>query len=347
MSIFNTTLTILLPLVLNLIFTPAIIAIAKKNNLFDFTDERKTHSGQIPRLGGIGIFLSLFISAIILNILFGFNLHIGFYIALFLIFLSGVIDDFKPVKPIVKLLSQIVASLILIAGGYIFSHIYIPFFDINLNLGLFSYPITIIWVVGITNAINLLDGMDGQAGGVSIIASIALAIFSLILGNTDIAVITLILSGSLLGFLCFNFPPAKIFMGDSGSLSLGFFLAAIPLLFKISEVKGKIVLVTIALLIIPILDVFSAIIRRKKDGKSFFAPDRGHIHHKFNDFTSLNTRQILLVIYTLCIFSAGMAGLFLFKTNTITTLALLFNVIIHLLVFSFLHRRKKRENNLR
>lgn len=345
LSIFNISLSFLLPLVLNLIFTPIIISIAHSKKLFDATDERKTHVGQIPRLGGIGIFISLLVAVITINLIFKFEIPFAFYIGLFLIFVSGVVDDFKPIKPIIKLLTQIAASLALIVGGITFSQVYIPFLNIMLNLGYFSYPITIMWIIGMTNALNLLDGMDGQAGGVSFISVFVFGIISLILGQFGIAVLAFILAGALLGFLCFNLPPAKIFMGDSGALTLGYFLAALPLLYQSPEIKGKIVLVVIALLIIPILDVFSALIRRTMDGRSFFSPDRGHIHHKFTDLTSLNTKQILAVIYLLCLMSAVFAFLFLFKTNILTNAGLFLNIVIHLLLFRFLHKRKKRDLN--
>lgn len=341
MKIFYILLSILLPLVINLFLTPAIIAIAHKKKLYDATDERKTHTGDIPRLGGIGVFLSILISAAVLYLLLKIQIPLAFYISILLIFVSGLTDDFKPVKPIVKLLTQVVATLILIVGGVSLTHIYIPFFNTTLTLGYFSYPLTFLWIIGVTNALNLLDGMDGQAGGVSAIGSLAIAFASILLGQVDIAIICFILSGALIGFLYFNLPPAKIFMGDSGSLTLGFFLASLPLLFKLPTNKGKMFLVTVVVLIIPIFDVFAAIIRRKLDNRSFFTPDRGHIHHKFIDFTSLNTKQILCFIYSLCITSGILGILFLIKTNVYTSLGLLFNIVLHIYVFRFLHKRKK------
>lgn len=341
MKIYYILLSVLLPLVLNLILTPVIITIAHKRKLFDITDERKTHKGDIPRLGGIGVFLSMMISFVIMFLLIRTEIPIAFYISLLLIFISGLTDDFKPVKPIVKLLTQIVATLILIVGGVSLTHIYIPLFNINLYLGIFSYPLTFLWIIGITNALNLLDGMDGQAGGVSAIGAVTIAIASLLIGQLHIGILCFILSGALIGFLYYNLPPAKIFMGDSGSLTLGFFLASIPLLYGQPTIKGKMMLVTIAVLIIPIFDVFAAIIRRKLDNRSFFTPDRGHIHHKFTDFTSLNTKQILGVIYSLCITSGLLATLFLVYTNIYTSLGILLNIVLHIYIFRFLHNRKK------
>ena len=341
MNILYITLSIILPLVLNLIFTPIIISIAHKNKLFDATDHRKTHVGNIPRLGGIGFFTALMISAIIMQILTKSSVSIAFYISISLIFISGIVDDLKPVRALVKLLAQIVASIILIIGGHTLSHIFIPFTAINFELGFIQYPITFLWVIGVTNALNLLDGMDGQAGGVSAIGSITLGVAALILGQLNIAILCFLLAGAVIGFLNYNFPPAKIFMGDGGSLTVGFFLAAIPLLFQSPDDKGKMILVGIAVMLIPILDVFAAIIRRTKKKISFFEPDRGHIHHKFIDFTSLNTRQILGVIYSICILSGTLATLFILKTNVLTQIGLIINLIIHTILFTFLHRRKE------
>lgn len=333
--------SILLPLTINLITTQVIIYIAHKKELFDAQDHRKTHTGNIPRLGGIGIFLTIIISVIIFFLILKEHISLTFYLATTLIFLSGIVDDFKPVKPIIKLIAQITAALTLVIGGNVFSHVYIPFAGVNLDLGIFGYILTFVWVIGVTNAINLLDGMDGQAGGVSFFASLAIGIISLLTGNFQIAIICFMLCGSLIGFLNYNLPPAKIFMGDSGSLTLGFFLGALPLTFSSDILVGKMVLVSIAVLIIPIFDVFAAIIRRKMEGKSFFTPDRGHIHHKFMDFTSLNVKQILIVVFSLSIVSGLIAILFIQYPGFITDTLLFINVFIHLGVFGFLHKRKK------
>lgn len=345
MNILYLTLSIILPLVLNLIFTPIIISYAHKKELFDITDHRKTHKGNIPRLGGIGIFAAMLISAILIYVLTKSSTSVPFYIALSIIFISGIVDDLKPVRALIKLLAQVAAALTLIIGGYTLSHVFIPFTNITVNLGYLKYPLTFLWVIGVTNAINLLDGMDGQAGGVSTIASISMGIIALLLGQTGIAITCFILAGSLFGFLYYNLPPAKIFMGDSGSLTVGFFLSAIPLLFQTPEIKGKMILVAIAVLLIPIFDVFAAIIRRSRKRISFFVPDRGHIHHKFIDFTSLNTKQILLLIYSLCTLSGILAALFILKTDTLTVIGLVINLIIHSILFAFLHIRKEANLN--
>ncbi len=335
-------ISLVLPFILNIIITPIIISYAHKKELFDATDHRKTHVGNIPRLAGIGIFISTFISSVTLLIISKNDLNLSFLLSISIIFLSGIIDDIKGVRALVKLIAQITVSLVLILSGNTLSHVFIPFINYNLYFGIFQYPITIIWIIGITNAINLLDGMDGQAGGVSALASLTLGIISALTGYAAIAIVCFVLTGALSGFLKYNFPPAKIFMGDSGSLTVGFFLSAIPLLYTASEMKGKIILVAIAILLIPIFDVFAAMIRRTRLKISFFEPDRGHIHHKFIDFTSLNTRQILFVIYSICIISGTISILFITKTNTFTQIGLFINLLIHSVLFAFLHHRKEK-----
>ncbi len=329
-------------MVINLILTPIIIKIAHNRQLFDKKDFRKTHIGNIPRLGGIGFFTSSVISMFIIYLVTENYTSLTFSIALTLVFISGLIDDLKPIRASYKLIIQILATIIIIIGGHTLSHIFIPFLNINLYLGVFQYPMTFLWIIGVTNAINLLDGMDGQAGGVSILGVVTFSVISLILGRIDIAIICLVFAGALIGFLRFNLPPAKIFMGDGGSLVIGFFLATLPLLFSEPEIKGKVALVAVAVLLIPILDVFAAIIRRTRLKISLFEPDRGHIHHKFTDFTSLSTKQILIFIYAACILSGTLATLFITNTTLFTQLGLIINLFLHLLLFAFLHNRKKR-----
>ena len=341
MTIFQLILSFIIPLFFSLIFIPIIINIAHKKELFDATDHRKTHLGNIPRLGGIGFISAYIVSIIILNIILKDSLSYYFYLSILVIFISGVIDDINPVRAIVKLIAQILASILLIMGGHTLSHIFIPFIEYNLYLGYFQYPITFFWIIGVTNSLNLLDGMDGQAGGVSLIGSLTIGIVSLILGQPLIAVTSFLISGALIGFLKFNLPPAKIFMGDGGSLTIGFILSSFPLLFTQPEHKGKVILVSVAVLLIPMLDVFAAIIRRTKLRISFFKPDRGHIHHKFQDFTNLNTKQTLIVIYSICILSGIFSTIFIFNTNKLTQIGLFINLIIHSFLFAFLHRRKE------
>ena len=155
---------------------------------------------------------------------------IVFLFAYFLVHLIGLIDDFKNIRPMYKFIAQIIATLIIIIPNRTLSLLHIPFINITLDIGIWGYALTAIWIIGASNAVNLIDGMDGLSGGVSAIAALFLAIIAIALGNPVTAFISFAMFGSLIGFLVFNFPPAKIFIGDSGALFLGFALATLPLL---------------------------------------------------------------------------------------------------------------------
>jgi len=190
----------------------------------------------------------------------------------------------------------LLAAIIVTAGGFLIRSITLPYLG-GLALGLFAYPITVLWLVGISNAVNLIDGMDGLAGGISAFAALSMGIIALIQGAAVTSVLCFALFGTILGFLVFNFPPAKIFMGDSGSLFLGFCLAAFPLVGGISKVSAfGTLLVPVTLLTIPILDISTSVIRRLRNKVSIIHPDKEHIHHKLLNM-GLNQRQILWVLY--------------------------------------------------
>lgn len=345
MSLQHLTIAFILALILSMIFMPLIIKIAHKKELFDSTDHRKTHTGKIPRLGGVGFILSTILTYYAVSYFINLEMNNYVILAICIIFLTGLVDDLITIRPIFKLLSQIISISIIIMNDYTFSSVLVPYTNFNLTFGMFKYILTILWIIGVSNAMNLLDGMDGQAGGVSFIAAMFIGICAIILGEYDIAMMNFILAGALLAFLIFNLPPAKIFMGDSGSLTIGFILAIQPLMFSTQENKGKMILVAIAVLLVPILDVFSAIIRRTKLKISFFEPDRGHIHHKFLDFTSLNVKRTLFVVYSFVIVSGLLALLYIKYTGFLTTTGLFLNLFIHIWLFLFLHRRKKERSN--
>lgn len=332
---------IIIALLLNLVLTPIIVKLAHSNEIFDSTDHRKTHKGDIPRLGGIGIYLSTACSYYLCTIIFPVDFNYLLFFAMTIIFITGLVDDLIELRAYIKLLSQLLAVVLLSIGDYTLSHVLVPYSNYLWNFSFLRFLFTLIWIVGVSNAINLLDGMDGQAGGVSLFSAISMGICALISGDANIALLCFILSAAITSFLVFNLPPAKIFMGDSGSLTLGFILAVIPLLFKSPEIKGKMILVSIALLLIPILDVFSAIIRRSKLKVAFFVPDRGHIHHKFLDFTSLSIKKVLGVVYSLVIISGIISVLYLKFTNYWTVTGLFVNLFVHIGLFVFLHKRKK------
>ncbi|MEM5947455.1 MraY family glycosyltransferase [Spirochaetia bacterium 38H-sp] len=267
---------------------PYIIRISHKKGWFDPKDSRKLHSGDISRLGGIGIFLGFFIAFIVVYIAFGFNGSEKFsYDKILLIsgviimFITGVLDDFFFLKARIKLAGQIIAAIIIVflAGYYIKSFI-VPILNVEISLGLAGQFITVFWILAVVNAVNLIDGMDGLASSIVITAIFFLNIISFLQSNYVAMLIGLTYLGSMLGFLRYNFPPAKIFMGDGGSHFIGTMLAIMPFIIYGREVSSFALIPVLLLLSIPVFDTFFAILRRVRKNVSIGIADKEHIHHK-------------------------------------------------------------------
>ena len=299
-----------LAFIINLYLTPILIYFSHKHGIFDKVDERKVHTEDTSRLGGIGIFASFLISSLIspalVRLILGSEvifhqpqIKMPFLIAaVSVIFITGILDDFAEIRARYKLIGQLIASILAVLGGALITRIGIPFSLYTLELGYFAIPLTILWYTGISNSLNLIDGIDGQSSGIGIIASMIYGFVFLLHGQFLPAIICFALVGSLFGYLFFNFPPAKIFMGDSGSLFLGFILALLPIAtFPQSETS---LVLPMTMLAIPIFDVIAAIWRRKREKRDIFSPDRFHVHHKLMNM-GMSNRNILAVIYGLCL----------------------------------------------
>jgi len=294
-------------LLLSAISMPLIIKVAQKRELYDAVDERKIHTGNIPRLGGLGIFISFLIVLLAYGILSqtGFETGGHFWalaLCMFLVYAVGFIDDLVDLRARYKFIVELSGAVFLVALGFRFYSIALPFQLGSIAIPSYiSYPLTVIWILGVTNALNLIDGMDGLAGGVSAFTAAVFGVFFLLGGDFGAAFICFTIMGSIFGFLIVNLPPAKIFMGDSGALFLGFSLSILPLIGPgagHSEI-GFVPAVTV--LLIPIYDTFSAIIRRTRAGLSVFSPDKLHLHHKLLDL-GLSVRGALGVIYSAQVF---------------------------------------------
>jgi len=292
---------------LALILIPTIRRLAHRFKWYDLPNKRKIHTGLIPRLGGSGMYLSFVAAALLTPLLvalvsggsadmrYGLR-YIPFFLGITLIHVVGLIDDFHNLKALLKFFIQLLAAVIVTSGGFLIRSLTIPYLG-TLPLGPMAYPVTVFWIVGISNAINMIDGMDGLAGGISAFAALSMGIISLLQGAVLTSVLCFALFGAIVGFLVFNYPPAKIFMGDSGSLFLGSCLASIPLAGGISKVSAfGTLLVPVTLLTIPILDIITSVIRRLRNKVPIIHPDKEHIHHKLLDM-GLNQRQILGVFY--------------------------------------------------
>jgi UDP-GlcNAc:undecaprenyl-phosphate/decaprenyl-phosphate GlcNAc-1-phosphate transferase len=300
-----------LALIVSAAIIPAVIGISHRRKWYDIPDERKIHNNPIPRLGGIGIFLGLIVSAVavplLLPVLFpgrpwpvSYSLrYLPVFVSFGLIHFMGLADDFHNLHALLKFALQIAAASLVTVGGFTISTVHIPGLT-TFSLGIFAYPVTVLWIVAISNAINLMDGIDGLAGGIAGISALTLGIISLLNAQPMPALVAFCLFGSVLGFLAFNFPPAKVFMGDSGSLMLGFVLAVIPLLGGPGKTTIGSMFAPATILLIPILDTISAIVRRTREKRAIYSPDRQHIHHKLLAL-DLKETSILLIIYGACV----------------------------------------------
>lgn len=285
---------VVIPFLFVLAIIPFIKKVAIHVNALDIPDGRKVHTHPMPRLGGLGIYMGFLLG----YILFG-DMSIrmnAILIGSFIIIVTGIVDDINPIPAKVKFLFQTLAACVVAFYGQILLKD-LSAFGFYINFGILSYPITILFIVAIINCINLIDGLDGLAAGLSAIYFMTIGIVIVHwLQVFDLnAIITFIMLGATLGFLCHNFNPAKIFMGDSGSMFLGYMIAVIALLgFK--NVTLTTLLAPICLLAIPILDTSFAIIRRVINKKPIDEPDREHLHHQLLNL-HLSHRNTVLVIY--------------------------------------------------
>ncbi len=293
-------------LVASVLLTPLVMKLAFRIGAVDRPNYRKVHASVMPRIGGLAIFGAFLIGYMILR---PDNEHAtGILIGAFIIIMVGFLDDMLEITAKAKLAGQLAAAVVVVFwGGLQIDFINLPFIG-QFDFGYLSIPFTIIWIIGITNAINLIDGLDGLAAGVSTIALVSIAVMAMIMGNGFVVATAAILAASSLGFLAFNFHPAKIFMGDTGSLFLGFMISVLALLgFKNITVVS--LLIPIILLGVPISDTFFAIVRRIRMKQPISAPDKSHLHHCLLR-AGFSHRQTVLVIYGLAILFGGAAVLF-------------------------------------
>lgn len=298
MSILSLILCFSMAFAISLALTPAVTSLAYKIGAIDVPkDKRRVHKKPIPRLGGLAIYYGFLISVV-----FFCNMDkqlIGIIAGSLLIVGVGILDDVMQLRAGVKFIVQIIAALIVAYCDVRVKAISMPIPIVEggiLSLGIFSVPITVLWIVGVTNAVNLIDGLDGLAVGISSIATFSLFFIAILAGEPIVAILAAALAGSCLGFLPYNFNPAKIFMGDTGSTFLGYMLSIICIqgLFKGYVIISFIV--PFLILGLPIFDTAYAILRRIKNKKPIMSPDRGHLHHRLIDM-GLSQKQTVAVMY--------------------------------------------------
>ena len=330
----------LVAFILALFFTPLAIRIAPKIGAIDIPkDNRRMHTKAMPRFGGLAIYIGTIVAMIaflpmnakLLGVIAGGTI----------IFLVGIYDDIKGMPAKVKLAAQIVCAIILFQFSVNISFVSNPFGD-----GYFFFPwwlsllVTMVWIVGITNTVNLIDGLDGLAAGVAFIASVSISYTAYLTGRPEISLAILAIAGACLGFLPFNFNPAKIFMGDSGSLFLGFMLAGISVM---GPMKGATIIATVVpmlVLALPIFDTVFAIVRRLVNGRPIMEADKGHLHHRIMA-VGLGQKRTVLTLY-------GMSGIMgvaaiLFSRGLIVETTILVLVAITL-IFVFIKEQEVLED---
>jgi UDP-GlcNAc:undecaprenyl-phosphate GlcNAc-1-phosphate transferase len=319
LSVRSYLIMILASLTMSLLLTPLVKKLAYRVGAVDHPNHRKVHSNVMPRLGGLAIYIS-FITSSFIFLELNSNLK-GILLGSAIIITLGIVDDIIGARAKIKLVGQILATIPLLAYG-----LEINFASDLVLIKALGIILTIFWVVGLINAVNLIDGLDGLAAGVSLIGVLSLAMVSLTQGISLGVHLSLILAGAILGFLKYNFNPAEIFMGDTGSMFLGYTVASISLL-AISNSTGSVIYLTpILALGVPIFDTNFAFSRRMLNGKHPFSPDKEHIHHRFINF-GLDQRQTVLTIYLISLIF-GLMSILLAKYNSFTSLFVIFAILI-------------------
>ena len=310
--------------------TPAVKICAKHFGAVDVPkDNRRMHKVPIPRMGGLAIFLGFIVSVLLFGKLD--QQMSAILLGAVLVVILGIVDDKMALPPSIKFVGQIVAALIPALNGVDIERFTNPFADGSyFSLGIFSVPITVIWIVGLINAVNFIDGLDGLAVGVSSIASITMFTIAVLVSETYVAIVMAALAGACIGFMPYNMNPAKIFMGDTGSMFLGYILATMSIqgLFKFYAVISF--AVPFIMLGLPIFDTAFAIIRRLLKGQSPLKADRGHVHHRLIDM-GFDQKQSVAILYVLSAI-LGLSAVLLTTSGEVKIIILVVAVLLSVMI---------------
>lgn len=331
MSIANIFLIIVITMLFVLMFIPVVKQVALHVGALDIPNARKVHKQPIPRLGGLGIYAGFLLG----YMMFGHeSIQMNaILIGSIIIVITGIVDDIKPISAKHKFLGQLAAATIIpVYGGIILRDV--SFFGIYFNFGILSYPLTIFFILGVINCMNLIDGLDGLAGGIASIYFLTIGIISIFFMNSSglDAILTFVMLGSTLGFLYHNFNPASIFMGDSGSMFLGYMIAVIALL-GYKNVTFTSFIVPIFLLAVPIMDTLFAILRRFINHKPISEPDKNHLHHQLLK-QNFSQKRTVLTIYLIDILFAIASIVYVLGNNIVgmVVYAMLFIIVLVLIL---------------
>jgi UDP-GlcNAc:undecaprenyl-phosphate GlcNAc-1-phosphate transferase len=286
--------TFVTAIIIAIIICPFLIKYSHKIGAVDAPNYRKMHTRSLPTIGGVAIYFAFLVAFLYIAQIT--NISYTILVGATIIFITGFVDDLISLKPWQKLLGQIIATVIVLGEGIQIHYLTLPFVGESIHVNYWvSFAISFVWIIGITNGINLIDGLDGLAAGVSGIAATSIFAMALIMGNIPVALLSLALVGSTAGFLCFNTYPAKIFMGDTGALFLGFMLAVLSVM-GYKQVTLITVVIPIIILAVPIIDTLVAIVRRKVNRQKITVADKSHIHHKLID-AGFSHRGAVFFIY--------------------------------------------------
>ena len=337
--------SIVIAFVISFAMTPLVKSFAIKIGAMDVPrDQRRMHNHPIPRMGGLAIFFGF-----ILTVLLFANITTqlrGVLIGSVIIVMVGAIDDLVTLSPWAKLAGQVIAAIVAVAHDVVILIFMNPnIFSENqyLILETLAIPVTIVWIVGVTNAVNLIDGLDGLACGVSTIASLTMFVVALLVSESNVAVVLAALMGACLGFLPYNMNPAKIFMGDTGALLLGYLLATTSVVGMFKFYAVVTFLVPVLALALPLFDTLFAIIRRVLRGQSPFHPDRGHFHHRLMDM-GLNQKQAVAIMYAISAL-LGLSAVVVVSAGKLRLILLVFAVLVALPLGRYIHATLKHHES--
>ncbi len=340
------------------LLTPLVRRLATQAGAFDDPGGRRVHAQKIPRLGGIAVLAAFFAP---LAVLFGLETDVanlffvepmrivGLVAGGLIVATLGGLDDLRGVRAWHKLWVQSGAGVIAFFCGFRIDAVSLPVLG-NLDMGIFALPITVFWIVAIVNALNLIDGLDGLAGGIAFFACITNFIVGYLNAAPLVMLLSAALAGAILGFLLYNFNPATIFMGDSGSMFLGFVLATTSMLGSAVKSSTTVaILVPIVALGVPIMDTLFAMVRRFLERRPIFSPDRGHIHHRLLDLGITHRRAVLVLYAVSIVFTAGAIAVSIGRSWEVGGALLVLSVVLVGLVrfigyFEYLQLRRRQKS---
>lgn len=316
-------ITFLIAVCVTYVLTPFVKKLAIRVGAVDNPNARKVHLQVVPRLGGLGMYVG-FLAAVLYSLPLTPDV-VGLLLGSAVIVAVGIWDDICQIPAKVKLAGQILAAVVLVLAGVRVDWLMNPLGEYIYLSAVLSVPLTILWVVGFTNMVNLIDGLDGLAAGVSSIAAISVALIAYQMGQWASVAIMLAMAGAAVGFLQYNFNPAKIFMGDTGSMFLGYTVAAVSIMGVMKTAATVALVVPVIALGLPIMDTALAILRRLWAGVPVFAPDRGHLHHRLLD-KGLSHKQVVLMMYAITAF-LGMLALLVVHLQPVPGICLVAAVV--------------------